>query len=206
MILEAGRRGKLLRDTLLVQRILEGDREAGERFVTDHYPRILRMLRHLSGSVEAAEDLAQQTFLKGWQALGAFRGEASLATWLHRIAYHEYTHWLRGRREHAPLEEAAEVADRRAECAFEAVLVRRALAQLSPEHRDTFILFHVEGFSVPEVAVILGVPPGTIKSRLFAARRRLREYLQDAVPTPFPERPRAAMSKAQPRVEEMVSP
>src|SRR5215218_2555575 len=98
-------------DGAMVRRILNGDRAAGERLVTEQYPRIYRLLRHLTGAVEVAEDLTQQTFLKAWGALASFRGEASLSTWLHRIAYHEYTHWLRARRDHAPLDEAGEVAD-----------------------------------------------------------------------------------------------
>ena len=86
-------------------------REAGEKLVTEHYPRIYRLLRHLTASIDNAEDLTQQTFVKAWQALATFRGEASLATWLHCIAYHEYTHWLRARREQSPLDDAVGVAD-----------------------------------------------------------------------------------------------
>src|SRR2546421_5380817 len=144
-----------MRDRRLVQQILGGDPVAGEMLVTEHYPRLYRLLRHLTGSVETAEDLTQQTFVRAWQALAAFRGEASLATWLHRIAYHEYTHWLRARREHLPLEEAAAVADERAAHELEAVLLRGALAQLSPEHRETFLLFHVQGLAALEVASAL---------------------------------------------------
>lgn len=168
-------------DGATVRRILKGDRAAGERLVTEEYPRIYRLLRHLTGTVEVAEDLTQQTFLKAWQALASFRGEASLSTWLHRIAYHEYTHWLRARRDHAPLEEAGEVPDPRAAGGLEAVLLRGALAQLSSEHRETFLLYHVQGLSVPETAGVLGVPPGTVKSRLYHARQRLRELLAEHV-------------------------
>src|SRR5215212_4157445 len=78
--------GRGMGDQALVRRILGGDRAAGERWVTAEYPRIYRLLRHLTGAVETAEDLTQQTFLKAWQALATFRGEASLRTWLHRIA------------------------------------------------------------------------------------------------------------------------
>jgi RNA polymerase sigma-70 factor, ECF subfamily len=166
-------------DGARVRRILGGDRAAGERLVTEQYPHIYRLLRHLTGTVEVAEDLTQQTFLKAWQALASFRGEASLATWLHRIAYHEYTHWLRARRDHAPLEAAGEVTDPRAEGGLEAILLRGALDQLSSEHREAFLLYHVQGLSVPETALILAVPPGTVKSRLFHARQRLRELLAE---------------------------
>jgi RNA polymerase sigma-70 factor (ECF subfamily) len=166
-------------DWRLARRILAGDRAAGERWVREQYPRIFRMLRRLTGAAEAAEDLTQQAFLKAWQNLAAYRGEASLATWLSRIAYHEYTHWLRGRREHTPLDEAADLRDRRAEPSLEALLLREALAQLSPEHRVAFLLYHIQGLSVGEAALVLEVPPGTVKSRLFHARQRLRELLSE---------------------------
>jgi RNA polymerase sigma-70 factor, ECF subfamily len=174
-----------LRDMALVRRILGGDRAAGERLIAEHYARIHRLLRHLTDSSESVDDLTQQTFLKAWQALAAFRGESSLATWLHGIAYHEYTHWLRARRDHASLEDAADVPDSHAADALEAVFLRRALAQLSPEHRATFILYHVQGLSVPEVAAVLEVPQGTVKSRLSIARQRLRELLRDSVVIPW---------------------
>jgi RNA polymerase sigma-70 factor (ECF subfamily) len=181
-------------DRALVRRILGGDREAGERWVTAEYPRIYRLLRHLTGAVETAEDLTQQTFLKAWQALATFRGEASLRTWLHRIAYHEYTHWLRSRRVNAPLDEAYEAPDLHAAQQLEAVLVHRALADLSPDHRETFVLYHIQGLTVSEVAAVLNVPNGTVKSRLFHARHQLRELLrpaEDAQKTEGHEEPRS---------------
>lgn len=168
-------------DGATVRRILNGDRAAGERLVAEQYPRIYRLLRHLTGAVEVAEDLTQQTFLRAWQALASFRGEASLGTWLHRIAYHEYTHWLRARRDHAPLEAAGEVPDQQAASRLEAVLLRGALDRLSPEHREAFLLYHVQGLSVTEVPLVVEAPPGTVKSRLFHARQRLRELLAEHV-------------------------
>ena len=81
-----------MQERLWIRRILSGDKAAGERFVTDHYPRIYRMLRYLTGSADSAEDLAQQTFLKAWQAL--VRANTSAGSpevddpgkWLTRIA------------------------------------------------------------------------------------------------------------------------
>jgi RNA polymerase sigma-70 factor, ECF subfamily len=164
-----------LRDGDMVGRILDGDRRAGERLVREHYPRLYRLLYHLTGDVEVAQDLAQQTFVRAWQALASFRRDARLAPWLNQIAYHEYTHWLRGRRPHVPLEQAAEAPDPRAAGALEEIVTRGALACLSPEHRETFLLFHLQGLSVEEVALVLEIPVGTVKSRLHIARRRLRE-------------------------------
>jgi RNA polymerase sigma-70 factor (ECF subfamily) len=169
-----------LYDRRWVKLILKGDKAAGERFVTINYPRIYRLLRHLTGDAEVAEDLTQQTFIQAWQALASYRGEARLATWLHRIAYHEYTHWLRARRDEKPLEAAAHLADLRAAEGLDTILLARAMAQLTPELRDTFLLFYVQELSVSEVAAVLETPAGTIKSRLFTARQRLRELLQES--------------------------
>ena len=168
-----------MRDSGWVQRILQGDKTAGERFVTAHYPRIFRLLRCLTGSVEAAEDLSQQTFVKAWQALGTFRNQSLLVTWLHRIAYHEYTHWLRAQREHASLDAARDVPDPHPVQEWETLMLPRALSQLSDGHREAFLLYHVQELSVAEVANVLNLPEGTVKSRLFAARQKLRALLQE---------------------------
>ncbi len=177
---EGRSKGKPLHDTVLVQRILKGDRAAGERFVTANYPRIFRLLRCLAGSEETAQDLTQQTFAQAWQALPSYRGKASLTTWLHKIAYHEYTNWLRSRRDHAPLDAAAGIADLREARGLDSILVSRALGQLPGEQRETFALYYVQEFSVAEIAEILELPAGTVKSRLFTARRRMRDLLQAA--------------------------
>jgi RNA polymerase sigma-70 factor, ECF subfamily len=168
-----------LRDEGLVGRILRGDKAAGERLVSEHYPRVYRWLRHLTGNVDIAQELTQQTFVKAWQSLGGLRAEASLSVWLHRIAYHQYTHWLRDRKVDSPLLETSAVCADRTIQTLDAILLERALAQLSCDHRETFLLYHVQGLSVPDVAGVLGVPDGTVKSRLFVARQRLRDLLSE---------------------------
>ncbi|MCX7969786.1 MAG: RNA polymerase sigma factor, partial [Armatimonadetes bacterium] len=162
------------KDKRFVQRILSGDKEAAEQFVVENYDALFRFLRNLTGSKEDAEDLTQQTFLRAWEALPKFRGDSSLSTWLHSIAYHEYTHWLRSKREHVPLDEILEMPDEQMEQNLEAVLLRWAIARLDAEHREVFVLHYVQGFSVSEIAQIIGVNKGTVKSRLFFARQRLR--------------------------------
>jgi RNA polymerase sigma-70 factor (ECF subfamily) len=172
------------KDKWPVQRILSGDKAAGEQFVIEHYEAIFRFLRNLTGNKEDAEDLTQQTFLRAWEALPSFRGDSSLSTWLHSIAYREYTHWLRSRREFVPLDEIVDMPDEQANQNLEAVLLRWAIYRLDPEHREVFVLYYVQGFSVSEIAKIIGVPAGTVKSRLFFARQKLRELLSDVIPEP----------------------
>ena len=173
------------KDKWLVQRILSGDKAAGEQFVIEHYEAIFRFLRNLTGNKEDAEDLTQQTFLRAWEALPSFRGDSSLSIWLHSIAYREYTHWLRSRREFVPLDEIVDMPDEQANQNLEAVLLRWAIYRLDPEHREVFVLYYVQGFSVNEIAKIIGVPAGTVKSRLFFARQKLRELLSDVIPEPI---------------------
>jgi RNA polymerase sigma-70 factor, ECF subfamily len=177
-----------LHDSALVQRILKGDRASGERFVTMHYPRIFRFLRCLTGSAETAKDLTQQTFAQAWQALASYRGTASLATWLHKIAYHEHTHWLRSQHDNLPLEQAVDIEDLREAHGLDAILISRALAHLPAEQRETFLLYYMQEFSVNEVAEMLDLPAGTVKSRLFTARQRMRELLQTSE-APMPIEP-----------------
>lgn len=169
-----------------VRRILRGDRRAAELFVAEHYAAVHRMLWCLTSDPEVTADLTQQTFVKAWQALDGYRGEASLATWLHRIAYHEYTHWLRARRPTAPLAAAGEAPDPRIFDQLTTILLSRALEQLPDELRDAFLLYHGHELSVREVAEVMEIPVGTVKSRLFAARARLRALLDERPETPDP--------------------
>jgi RNA polymerase sigma-70 factor (ECF subfamily) len=159
-----------------VERIVRGDRAAAERFVREYSPCVQRLLLYLTGHAPDAEDLTQETFLKAWQALPRFRGEASLSTWLRRIAYHEYRSWQRARKEHVWIEAVAEVPGL-ADQPEERLLLAEALGTLSPEHRDTFLLHHVEGLTLKEVAEVLQIPTGTVMSRLFSARQQLRRRL-----------------------------
>ena len=170
-----------LRDRTWIRLMLSGDKAAGEQFVSAYYARIERLLRCLTGSSDVARDLTQQTFVKAWQALPGFKFEASLATWLHRIAYHEYAHWLRDRRDHAPLEAAQNLPGQPMINDWGIVLLPDALAQLSDDLRDAFLLYYAQELSVSEVASVLNVPRGTVKSRLFAARQKLRGLLQQAM-------------------------
>lgn len=168
-------------DKTRVRRILDGDEAEGARLVADYYPELRRFLHHLTGHEEEAKDLTQQAFLEAWKSLAGFRGDSSLKTWLHRIGYHQYTRWLRSRRDCLSLDElppeALPLAVTGMEARWEGIFVRNALARLSPEHREVVLLRYGQEFTVREIARILNLPSGTVKTRLFAARKRLREML-----------------------------
>ena len=148
----------------------------------DHAVRLA--FRLLRGDAAAAEDVAQNAFLRAYRALPGFRGDSSLDTWFYRILIrevHRYRRW------HAVRQlwsgdpaEAPEPVDERP--TGDAGLRRRiaaALERLSSSQREAFVLVHLEGFSVAEAAVMLGKASGTVKSHLHRALASLRNDLAD---------------------------
>jgi RNA polymerase sigma-70 factor (ECF subfamily) len=159
--------------------------EAFSSFVEKRRERALRIaFRLLGGDAAAAEDAAQNAFLRAYRGLAKFRGESTLDTWFHSILVrevHRQRRW-RGLRQLLSLEsdEVPEPADPRPE--GDPVLRRRiaaALERLSAAQRETFVLVHLEGFSISEAAAVLGKAPGTLKSHLHRALVSLRESLGD---------------------------
>ena len=160
--------------------LIHGEKAAGDRFVVEHYARIYRLLRHLTGHTQAAEDLTQTTFIKAWQALPRFQRKAQLATWLHKIAYHEYAHWLRAKRDHAALDAYIEMPTPQPDSDFENFVLPSALSCLSEEQRSVFVLYYLQELNTREIAEVLDIPAGTVKSRLFTARQNLRDVLTES--------------------------
>lgn len=145
-----------------------------------HYTLVYRFCARRVG-VEAAQDVAQETFITAQRALKNFRGDSSLRTWLLGIAHNECRRLSRTRRLEAPAIELQEAKD---DAPFEQMIVDRqalseALNKLSPEHREVVLLHEVEGLSYDEAAIVIGVPAGTVKSRLHHAFLNLRKSLQE---------------------------
>jgi RNA polymerase sigma-70 factor (ECF subfamily) len=168
-------------DPELVRRAARGDREAFDRLVRPHWPRLHALTRRGLASPEDAADALQETLLRAWQGLPRFRGDAQLSTWLHRIclnAVHDQRERTAARRT-APLDEVPEAPDRRdrfADAELSAQLAG-ALDGLEEEYRVAVVLCDLCGCSYAEAAELLGVPEGTIKSRIFRGRRTLAQRL-----------------------------
>ncbi len=165
-----------------------------DRVIDLHQRRIYRLALDLTGNHHDAEDLAQQTFLKAYQGLNGFRGESRLGSWLHRIAVNTHIDCQRGLSEAARrtqrswddeddfVSSAAERRpagnpEKRAEAATIQRHIARALQGLSPRERAVFVLRHYQQLKLREIASVLDVSEGTVKSLLFRAIRRLREEL-----------------------------
>jgi len=154
-------------------------------FVESHRSRAIGLAWRLLGSDQsAAEDIAQQAFMKAWDKLDNFRGEAQLSTWFHTILIRQVRSHQRRmalRRKFSFLN-AGQAPAFLAKPVGDAGLRRRigeALDRLSPGQREAFVLVHLEGYTVSEAASYLGRSPGTIKSHLHRALRGMRESLGD---------------------------
>ena len=164
-------------------RARQGDRHAFARLVRAHQSRVRLQLRRLThGDAALADDLAQETFVQAWLHLNDFRGDARLATWLHRIAL---TRFLQhARRPQLPVEWNDAGADDAHEAGHDPRAVEglgrdveRALQALSEIQRLVVVhCFHLD-LSHAEAAQVLGLPLGTLKSHLDRAKTRLRELL-----------------------------
>ena len=160
-----------------------GDRHAFARLVRAHQSRVRLQLRRLThGDAALADDLAQETFVQAWLHLNDFRGDARLATWLHRIALTRFLQHVR--RPQLPVEWNAPDASDVKEPGHDPRAVEglgrdveRALQALSEIQRLAVVhCFHLE-LSHAEAAQVLGLPLGTLKSHLDRAKTRLRELL-----------------------------
>ena len=149
--------------------------------VAAHYPAVLRFCVRWVGPVEAP-DLAQETFMTAFRSRAGFRGECEPQTWLLGIARNQCRNWRRkSHRTETPLEEWMDTPAPAIEANLvDGHLLKTALESLSDEHREVVLLHEVEGLRYAEIAVITGVPEGTVKSRLHHAFRHLRTHLMPA--------------------------
>ena len=175
-------------DAELVRRVLTGETAGFTPLVTRHRDRLFRFLLRRVGDRQAAEDLAQDTFVEAFRKLHTFRGDSQLSTWLMGIALNRARNYVNRDRakalRHQPLESLAERRDpgrTPAEATTEKITLaalRQAIDGLAEDLRETLTLVAMEGHSYDEAARITGVPVGTVKSRVYAARGILREVMK----------------------------
>jgi RNA polymerase sigma-70 factor (ECF subfamily) len=185
-------------DAELVARWQAGDEAAFERLVRNHEPRVFRLLLRMLGNREEAEDASQEAFLSLHRHGHRFRREARFSTFLYRVAANAALNRRRSLgRARARQQELAQqqatgahlpVAPRNPEDATHGgevqVRVQEALQQLPEDLRVAVVLYDIEGQSYKDIAEILDIPEGTVKSRIHRARQGLRDLLRALVETP----------------------
>lgn len=165
-------------DAELLAAHVAGDVHAfGELFLR-HRRHLHRLARLTTRSPEDAEDALQDAMLSAHRSAGAFRHDAAVGSWLHRIVVNACLDRLRRAkaRPTAPLEDVYPVADRTAQVET-AIVVQRALMRLPVEQRAAVVAVDMQGYSIADTARLLGVAEGTVKSRCARARVRLAELL-----------------------------
>ena len=189
----------MLEDAAEVERCRDGDTVAFGRLVTKYQDRVFNTCWRMCGDRTEAEDLTQEAFIRAWRALGGFDGRAKFYTWVFRIAVNLVISARRkhgratiysldageaGATEGAPTSPAARLAadgqspEEQASSRELQAAVLRGLEGLDEEHRTVVVLRDLESFAYDEIAEILGIAPGTVKSRLHRARLALREKLR----------------------------
>jgi RNA polymerase sigma-70 factor (ECF subfamily) len=178
----------LSKERQLITRMQAGNAQAFSELVDAYGGRVHNLARRYSRTAADAEDLTQDIFVDICHGIGQFRGDSSLGTWIYRIALN---HCLKaqGRTRPEPLDLDAESALQTDEGNPHRCLAQReladkvddALVSLTPGHRDVVILHELHGLTYAECATVLGIPIGTVKSRLSIAFGRLRTRLSDYV-------------------------
>lgn len=159
-------------EALLVARVRNGDESAYKELIDRHRTRLIRTASNILRDPIEAEDVAQEAFLKAYRELYRLREDRAFASFIYRICVRLCVDRLRLRRaEPSPLEPSEQAQNGSIE---NKVLIEKLLAQLPPDLKTTLILREVEQLSYEEVAVVMKVPVGTVRSRLHTARERFR--------------------------------
>src|SRR5207248_6549637 len=183
-------------DVELVRRSKKGDMTAYDQLVRRYQERIYATIYHMTSNHEDANDLAQETFIKGYQALKSFKGDSGFYTWAYRIAVNKTINFLKQRKNkvHMSLNDidfnaendpdlVALISDRtpRRDVGLTELQekLNDAMQKLSPVHRLVVTLHDVQGLSHEEIGKIIDCNIGTVRSRLFYARQQLQAYLSD---------------------------
>jgi RNA polymerase sigma-70 factor (ECF subfamily) len=183
-------------DLELVHRSQEGDIAAYDELVKRYQERIYATVYHMTSNHEDANDLAQETFIKGFQALKSFKGDSSFYTWVYRIAVNKTINFLKQRKNKAHMslndldfnaendpDLVALISDktprRDANLSELQEKLNAALLKLSAVHRLVVTLHDVQGLSHEEIGKIMDCNIGTVRSRLFYARQQLQAHLSD---------------------------
>jgi len=183
----------------LISRLVARDERAFNELVHAYGRRVSALVFRMLGNKAEAEDLTQEVFVQVFKAIGTFRGDSKLSTWIYRIAVNlckNRTKYLRVRHageqdeleavaERVPLGDGSRANVAKIERPDEAMagrqvekIVQDAIARIDPTFRECLVLRDVEELSYEEIGEITGLPPGTVKSRIFRARAQLKEMVE----------------------------
>ena len=182
-------------EAMIVRKVLQGDVNAFEKLVTEYEKAVYAIALRMTGNAEDAQDMTQEAFIKAYNSLQSFRGDSKFSVWLYRIVSNVCLDFLRSKNRRPTVSLSVEdddgedaqldVADesQSPELLLDRKLtrdsVRRGLDSLPPDYRQILLLREIQGLSYDEIAQALSLEVGTVKSRIFRARKRLCTFLID---------------------------
>ena len=176
--------GSRVDEGILIARVRKGDPAAERQLYEAHVDQTYRLAYRFTGDDELARDMTQETFIRAFDRIGQFRGEAAFGTWLRSIAtsviYNGLRKVKRFRQREFDLDEVQAVGSSRVEAEPDLKdKLRRAIDDLPHKYRMVFVMHDVEGYTHEEISSALGTQVGTSKAQLSRARARLRESLSE---------------------------
>jgi RNA polymerase sigma-70 factor (ECF subfamily) len=188
---------ELSEDSLLVEAIKAGHTQRFEELVDKYKDKIYNMARHMTGSPQEAQDLAQEIFLLIYRNIGSFQGKSSLSTWIYRISLNRCLDWQRKKQRTSkfsfPLfqsnreEDTGDLLDRLPQhqpTPEEQVVkkeqireLHKAIQSLPEKYQKVIILYHFQQMTYQEISEILDLPVRTIETRLYRGKQKIRDYL-----------------------------
>lgn len=174
-----------MNEILLISRARGGDRDAFGELVEQYRDNVYRLAYRMCGNAYDADEAAQEAFVAAWRALPNFRGDAKFSTWLYRLTTNAAIDVMRREKRHQTVGdgEMIEVADdadspqETVERTEQQEAVQKALATLSEEYREVLLLRYMEELDYAEIAEVLQLPSGTVKSRINRAKAALKAAL-----------------------------
>jgi RNA polymerase sigma-70 factor (ECF subfamily) len=182
-------------DQCLLSNLRAGRPEACAGLIRAHYQKVYRFLVHLTRDIHQAEDLTQETFAAAWEKITTFQGRATLATWLHRIAYTKFIDAQRAQRRATRILERLPGPKGSPADPYETIMadeesqrLYQTLQGLDAPDRTLIVLHYLQGLSYREMASVLDEPTGTVKWRTAEALNRLRALLSEEVSNHAPRK------------------
>lgn len=180
-------------DAELIMLCKNGDRSAFNELVETYQSKVINIAYGMLSDSDDAADAAQEVFIKVYRSIGSFKEQSSLSTWIYRITANVCTDFLRKRNRHAntfsinahmgdderefDIKDDAHTPDEQVEISETQSEVRSAISRLKNEYKAVLTLYDIEGLAYEQIAAILNVPMGTVKSRLSRARAALKKEL-----------------------------
>jgi len=177
-------------DEQIIGRVRGGETRMFAELVRRHEDLVYGMVVRFVGRSEDAEDIAQEVFLRAFRGLDGFKGESKFSTWLYRVTWNLCTDWLRRNRRPDrradSVDEADALPDKRVDLEGgvleeeQRVAVREALDRLDEKYRSVIVLHYYQKLSYDQIAAVLDMPAKTVETRLYRARKALRESLESS--------------------------